>query len=156
MIVLALLAIPRVLAAMRAVLRNDAPLVAGLAIAPASVGGGPAIYSEGSVPDGAEMPFLTIGPFTEADDSTMGSGRKWGSTLTTPVKLVTTSPDVAVNYTTVDRVVALLHGTALTVADYSQGMCLLEVVVDSYQEKLAGVVYRHYPVMFTIKVGQPR
>ena len=156
MIVLALLAIPRVLAALRTILLNDAQLVAGLATAPAAVGGGPAIYTEGAVPDNAAMPFLTIGPFTEADDSTMGSGRKWGSSLTTPVKLVTTSSDVGVNYATVDRVVALLHGTALAVADYSHCMCLLEVVVDSYQEKFAGIVYRHYPVMFTIKVGQPR
>jgi len=154
-IVLALLAIPRVLTALRTILLNDAQLVARLATAPASVGGGPAIYTEGAVPADAVTDYLTIGSFTERDESTMGRGRKWGSALTAQIKLVTRKPDVGANLMTVDRVIALLHGVPLTVADYSHGSCALEVVVDAYDEKYAGIVYRHYPTLWNIRVGQP-
>jgi len=150
----AILAIPRVLAAVRLVLLNDAQLVARLATAPASVGGGPAIYTEGAVPAEARSDFLTIGPFSESNESTMGSGRKWGSDLSMTTKLVTQSVDVGQSLMTLDRLVALLHGVPLVVEDYGHGMCLLSVIVDGYSEKYAGIVTQHYPTIFTVHVGQ--
>jgi len=154
-VVPAILAIPRVLAAVRLVLMNDAQLVARLASAPTALGGGPAIYSEGAVPDAARPDYLTIGPFSERSEATMGSGRKWGSDLAMPIKLVTQNLDVGHSLATLDRLVALLHGVRLTVEDYSHGSCVLEVVVDAYAEKYAGIVTLHYPTVWTIHVGQP-
>jgi hypothetical protein len=152
----ALLAIPRVLAAVRLLLLNDAALAARLATVPAALGGGPAIYSEGAVPEGARPPFLTIGPFSETSESTMGSGRKWGSDVAMPIKLVTQSTDVGANLMTLDRLVVLLQGTRLTVADYSHATCLLAVIVDAYSDKYAGLVTLHYPTVWTMHVGQPQ
>jgi len=150
----ALLAIPRVLAAVRLLLLNDAALVAQLATAPAANGGGPAIYSEGAVPEAARPPYLTIGPFSERSESTMGGGRKWASDLAMPVKLVTQNQNVGTNLATLDRLVVLLHGTRLTVADYDHASSVLEVVVDAYSEKYAGLVTLHYPTIWTVRVGQ--
>jgi hypothetical protein len=155
MAVPALLAIPRVLAAVRARLLADAALVARLGSAPPELGGGPAIYSEGAVPDAARPPFLTLGPFSETDESTMGDGAKWGSDVRMPIKLVTQSTDVGANLWTLDRLVALLHGTRLTVADYDHASCALEVVVDAYSDKFAGLVTLHYPTVWAVHVGQP-
>ena len=149
------LAIPRVLAAVRAVLLGDAALIARLATAPATAGGGPGIYNETLVPPDARTDYLTIGPFTERSDSTMGTGRKWGSELTMQVKLVTMSKNISATLGTVDRVVALLHGVPLTVADYASGICLLDVVVDAYSELVAGQQMLHYPALFRVLVHQP-
>jgi hypothetical protein len=71
------------------------------------------------------------------------------------VKLVTQSLDVGTSLTTIDHLVALLHGVQLTVMDYSHASCALEVIVDAYAEKYAGVVLLHYPTVWTIHVGQP-
>ena len=150
----ALLAIPRVLAAVRLLLLGDAALVSTLADAPPENGGGPGIYSEGAVPEAARPPYLTIGPFSERSEATMGDGRKWASELAMPVKLVTQNQDVGTNLLTLDRLVVLLHGTRLQVQDYSHATSVLEVVVDGYSEKYAGIVTLHYPTVWTIHVGQ--
>ena len=119
----ALLATPRVLEALRLRLLADALLTARLATAPENIGGGPAIYTSGKVPADARTDYLVIGPFTERDASTMGDGEKWGSDLTTAIKLVTLSEDETANLGTMDRLVALLHGQPLTVRDYRSGTC---------------------------------
>jgi len=150
----ALLAIPRVLAAVRQVLLADAALVARIGTAPPAVGGGPAIYSEGAVPEGARPPFLTIGPFTERSEATMGSGRKWASEVGMPIKLVTHDLNVGFNLLTLDRLAVVLYGVPLPVADYSHSSCVLEVIIDAYSDKYAGLVTLHYPTMWTVRVGQ--
>jgi hypothetical protein len=151
----AVLAIPRVLEALRLRLLNDSALVGRLASAPAAVGGGPAIYTEGVVPADATTDYLTIGPFTERSDATMGDGAKWGSELTAAIKLVTYSRDVGHSLATIDRLVALLHGTTLPVTDYTAGWVLLSVIADAYSELQAGQVLMHYPTIWQIRVHQP-
>ena len=151
----ALLALPRVLEALRLILLGDAILTGQLATAPAALGGGPAIYTDGVVPAGATPPYLTLGPFTERSESTLGGARRWGSVLTTQIKLVTTSPDIGASLATIDRIVALLHDVPLTVRDYSHGSCALQVLVDAFDEKVAGIVWRHYPTLWEVHVGQP-
>jgi hypothetical protein len=150
----AILAMPRVLAALRDLLVHDAQLAARLSTAPAEFGGGPAVYTEGVVPPKARTDYLTLGPFTERSESTMGSGPKWGSALTTQIKLVTLSADVSKNLLTLDRLVALLHLQTLTVADYRHAWCTLDVIVDAYEETMTGEVLRHYPTLWSIHVGQ--
>ena len=151
----AVLAVPRVLASVRAVLLGDATLTGRLATAPATAGGGPAIFNEGLVPADARTDFLTIGPFTERSDSTMGDGRKWGSELTMQIKLVTMSKNLSQVLGTVDRMIALLHGVNLTVADYASGMCLLDLMIENYSELVAGQQVMHYPAIFRVLVHQP-
>jgi len=152
----ALSAVPRVLKAVRVLLLADATLTARLATAPASVGGGPAIYTEGYVPPDARTDYLTIGPFTEVPDLTMGSGRRWGSVVTFTTKLVTVSRDLGASLMTVDRLVVLLHGVPLTVDDYAAGSCVLETSVEAYQEMIAGAQYSHYPAIWRVRVHQPQ
>jgi hypothetical protein len=154
MAVPAILATGRVLGALRARLLGDAALVARLADAPAAVGGGPGIYTEGAVPSEAEMDYLTIGSFTERDDSTMGDEAKWGSELTAMIKLFTMSRDIGHALGTMDRLMALLHGTPLTVADYAAGSVMLSLMVDAYEESLSGRMVTHYPSLWTVRVSQ--
>ena len=153
MIAPALLATGRVLKVVRALLKADAALVARLSAAPASVGGGPGIYSEGYVPPDARTDYLTIGPFTEVADDTMGGG--WGSNLTMQIKLVTVSRDIGYALGTVDRLMALLHGVPLTVPDYTAGSCQLETVIDAFQQMVAGLQYTHYPTIWRVRVHTP-
>lgn len=150
----ALLATPRVLAALRTRLLGDAALVARLADAPTNVGGGPAIYTEGLVPADARTDYLVVGSFTERDHSTMGDGAKWGSELTAMTKLITLSQDAGQSYGTLDRLMALLHGTTLTVEDYASGCVLLETLVDAYEEWVGGKKLLHYPILWRIYVNQ--
>jgi hypothetical protein len=150
----AILATPRVLAAMRAVLLADATLTARLATVPTANGGGPAIYTEGHVPADARTDYLVIGPFTERPTPTMGDVDRWGSELTTVIKLVTMNPNLTTCLGTVDRVIALLYGVPLTVQDYAHGQVLLETVVDAYHELVAGIPFWHYPTLWLIRVHQ--
>jgi hypothetical protein len=149
-------AVPRVLKAVRALLCADATLTARLTAAPAAMGGGPGIYTEGYVPAEARTDYLTIGPFTEVDDSTMGDGAKWGSNVTMQTKLVTQSRDIGYSLGTVDRLMALLHGVPLTVDDYAAAGCQLETGIGVYEEMVAGTQYRHYPQIWRVRVHQPR
>ena len=151
---LAPLAVPRILKAVRALLLADDLLTTRLATAPPNMGGGPAIYTEGYVPADARTDYLTIGPFTEISDSTMGTGAHWGSNVTMQTRLTTQSKDIGYSLDTVDRLTALLHGVPLTVADYHSGQSMLDMMVGVYEELLAGAQYRHYPLIWRIRVHQ--
>lgn len=150
----AILATPRVLASLRAVLLADATLTARLATVPAANGGGPAIYTEGYVPADARTDYLVIGPFTERSTPTMGDGYRWGSELTTVIKLVSMNSNLSTCLATIDRVVALLQAVPLTVQDYAHGMAVLDVSVDAYSELIAGVPVWHFPTLWTVRVHQ--
>jgi hypothetical protein len=148
----AILATPRVLAALRALLLADATLTARLAKVPGTTT--PAIYTEGYVPADARTDYLVIGPFTERSTPTMGDGYRWGSELTLPIKLVTQNANLSVCHGTIDRIVALLHGVPLTVQDYAHGMALLETTVDAYSELIAGVKVWHFVTLWNVAVHQ--
>lgn len=154
-VVPAISGVPRVLKAVRALLLADAELAARLAKTPPAFGTGPAIYTEGYVPADARTDYLTIGPFTEVDDSAMGDGAKWGSVLTMQIKLVTQSRDIGYSLMTVDRLTALLHGVRLIVDDYTAGSSVLDSSIAAFQELLAGTQYTHYPTIWRVRVHQP-
>lgn len=145
------LAVKRVLPAIRAVLLADVTLMARLNPGP---GGVPGVYTAGHVPAQARPDYLVIGPFTERSTPTMGEKQRWGSELTTPIKLVAVTPDIAYCQTTIERVLVLLHAQPLTVVDYTTGMCLLDTLVDSYTELVAGTEYWHYPMLWNVSVSQ--
>ena len=136
----AIYAAPRVLDALREVL--------------AAVTGITGIYTEGSVPDSARSDYLVIGPFTERPDNTMGDGRRWGSELTTTIKLVTMNPNIGVCFGIIEQVIGLLNGEPLTVEDYSAGMATLDLSLDTYTELVSGQKVWHYGTLWNVLVHQ--
>lgn len=146
-----ILAVKRVLPVLRGILGSDAALVARLRNAPT---GGPGIYTAGHVPADARPDYLLIGPFTERSTPTMGEGARWGSELTTPIKLISEKPDIAYCQGTIELVQADLHAVKLTVPNYDHGMALLDTILDSYTELVAGIQYWHYPMLWNVSVHQ--
>jgi hypothetical protein len=137
----AIFATPRVLSSLRQVL--------------AVVTGITGIYTDGSVPVNARTDYLVIGPFTERPDNTMGDAQRWGSELTTTIKLVSMNPDIGACNAILEQVIALLNAIPLSVEDYSAGMATLDLAVDSYVELVSGIKVWHYPLIWTVRVHQP-
>lgn len=150
------LATPAVLTAVRAVLVADATLAATLATAPAALGGGPAIYAEDAVPQGATFPYLTLGAPTEIPWNTMGTKDlpKWGSQATFQVKALSKETADDGNYTRIARVKTLLDGETLTVPGYASAWTEFETAAAPFTEIVGGVVIRQFPVIFRALVHQ--
>ena len=147
----ALFATPRVLKALRSLLLADRQIVTRLGQGPQP--DTPAIYAEAAVPQTQTTgEYLTIGPFSEVPADTMGA--TWGSTLTTAIKVVSYSSDVAPGYALCDQVIARLHGQSLVVEGYAIGWVTLDVVPDAYVELVAGVPVTHFPMLFRIHVHE--
>ena len=140
-------ATPPVLKALRQVLLADAGLVARL---------GARVFAEAAVPASAPTSgeYLTLGPFTEVPRNTMGSGAKWGSELTVPMKVVSYSLDVAPAYTLLGQIIALLDGQSIPVEGYRTAWVQLEMVQDPYTELVAGVEVHHFPALFRVHVHE--
>jgi hypothetical protein len=140
-------ATPPVLKALRQVLLADAGLVARL---------GARVFAEAAVPATAPTSgeYLTLGPFTEVPRNTMGSGAKWGSELTAPIKVVSYSTDVAPAYALITQIIARLDGQMLDVDGYRTAWVQLEMVQDPYTELVAGVEVRHFPILFRVHVHE--
>lgn len=150
------LAVPAVLAAVRTLLVADVPLAGTLATAPSAVGGGPAIYAEGAVPQGAAFPYLTLGASTEIPFDTMGTSDlpKFGSTTTFQVKALTKETADDGNYTRIGHVKRILDGAPLTVSGYASAFCEFDSAAESFTETIAGVVIRQFPATFRVVVHQ--
>ena len=115
----------------------------------------PALYTEAAVPTTATSgEYLTIGPFTEVPQNTMGSGPKWGRSVSTAIKVVSYSSDVAPGYALMTTVITALDGQELDVDGFRTGWVELEVVADAYVELVAGVPVRHFPMIFRIHVHE--
>ncbi len=113
------------------------------------------VYTEGAVPASQTTgEYLTIGPFTEVPSNTMGSGAKWGSDLTTAVKVVSYSRDVGPGYALMAQVIAELNGQPLVVEGYQTGWMMLDVIPDAYVELVAGVSVTHFPMLFRVHVHE--
>src|SRR5688572_4561222 len=83
------IAIPAIDTALRTVMLANAPLVALLAIKPASKGGGAAIYADGDVASGQTFPYLTIGAWTEVPYNRFSPGTDgYGSNCTVQIKAI--------------------------------------------------------------------
>src|SRR5688572_17880580 len=111
--------------AIRALLVADGTLTGLLASKPSALGGGPAIYEDGAVYQGATFPYLTIGAWTQVPFHSLGLSGNYGWNCTGQLKAVgqnrtTEAPIRAV----MSRVFALLyHGRRLTVTGYGSAWC---------------------------------
>lgn len=146
-------ATPAVLKALRLLLFADPGIRAGLSRGAAA--DAPAIYTESAVPASQTTgEYLTIGPFSEVPRDTMGDGAKWGRDLSTAIKVVSYSRDVAPGHALMTQVVGALHGQTLTVDGFGTGWVALEVIPDAYVELVAGVPVTHFPMIFRVHVHQ--
>ncbi len=150
------LAIPAVLAAVRAVLVADSTLGSTLATIPASYGGGPAIWAENAVPQASAFPYLTLGAPTEVPWNTMGPADlpKWGSITTFQVKALSKEMGDDGNYARIGLVKTALDGLILTVPGYGSAFCEFDSMATPYTEVLGGVVIRQLPAIFRVLVHQ--
>jgi hypothetical protein len=115
----------------------------------------PAVYTEAAVPASVTTgEYVTIGPFSEVPQNTMGGGAHWGRDLTAAIKVVSYTPDPAVGYGLVEQIVRELDGLALEVEGYRTGWVVLEVIPDAYVELVAGVPVQHFPMIFRVHVHE--
>jgi hypothetical protein len=139
----------RIFAALKALMAAHAPLVALLASK--SVGTGPAIYDDGSVPQAATMPYLTIGAGTQVARDTF---QESGYTCTLQVKVVgQTSEENGLKILSAART-PIKPGTNLTLTGYT----FEESYVDTFEvhptivTTLAGVTTREWPAILRVEV----
>jgi Protein of unknown function (DUF3168) len=149
-------AAPVILAAVRTLLVTNTSLTATLATAAAGLGGGPAIYAEGAVPQGAVFPYLTLGAPTETPWNTLGPANlpKWGSIATFQVKALSKEMGDDGNYARMGFVKTQLDGAPLTVAGYPTAFCEYDNLGLPYSETIGGVVIRQLPMIFRVSVHQ--
>lgn len=137
--------------AIRTILAADVTLTGLLASKPSTLGGGPAIYNDGEVPQGATMPYLTIGAWTQIGFHSMGSGYGWN--CTGQIKAVGQRTEDPL-LTVMSRVFALLeHGQALTVTGYTQSWTDEFTLQATIKEVLAGVTTFHVPAILRVYVS---
>lgn len=121
--------------AVRAVLVAYAPLTALIASRPSGRGGGPAIYEDGNVPQGAPMPYLTIGAWTQIGFHTLGASDtdpRWGWNCTGMIKAVGQralvavpgqEPEAAIRAVMSQVFTPLPQGKRLAVTGYGSAWC---------------------------------
>lgn len=144
------IALVKIYAALKAILVADAGLIAGLAAKP--IGSGPGIYDEGSVPQAASMPYLTIGAGTQVPAHTMGEQGlpRYGWNCTVQIKAVAQGAE-AVGMGLMNHVMAALYdGRPLTLTGYSSAWCDETNVVPTIVDVQAGVVIRHWPIILRV------
>lgn len=142
-------------AALKALMAGSAPLTALLSTKPAppAPAATPAIYDEGSVPQGATMPYLTIGAGTQEPWHTMGESSmlRYGWNCTYQIKVVAqgnTSASEASGLAILSKVALLLvDGKALSLAGYGSSWVEEFTVQPTIITTLAGVTTREWPAI---------
>jgi hypothetical protein len=146
-------AIPVVQDALEALLENDTPLGALIATRPTARGGGPAIYTDGDVPQGATMPYLAIGAWTQVGLHNLApdtSGYGWNCTV--QIKAIGQRSQVL--YDVMSAVFELVpQGQALAVTGYSQSWCDEVTLHPMLKTTLAGVTTFELPAILRIYVS---
>lgn len=157
------LATPAVLEAVRDILITDSDLAGLLAEAPAAVGGGPAIYTDGDAPQqngsvstSAMYPQLLLSAPSEVPWNTMGGvgEQKWGSSLLIGVKALTQARNHDAGWAILNRVAGLLNGQPITVTGFGRASIELDGVPPPYPETFAGLPFRHFPSLWRVYVHQ--
>jgi hypothetical protein len=109
--------------ALRALLVASSPLTALLATKKAALGGGPAIYAEGTVPQDRLFPYLTIGAWTQVGAHTLGITEHNGWNCTGQIKAVSQTSEAAAR-SVMSKVFAVLYeGRRLSVSGYGSAWC---------------------------------
>lgn len=127
-------------AALRALLVANATLTAAIATKPSAYGGGPAIYEDGKVPQGATFPYLTIGAWTQIPfNSLTPDSTGYGYNCTCQIKAVGQTTEAAVMAVMNKVFPVLAQGQALTLSGYS-GCWTDEFLLQPVIKEIVGAV----------------
>ena len=135
--------------AMKALMVATAPLTALLATKPL---GGPAIYDEGAVAQGAAMPYLTIGAGTQVPWHTMGvvGSARYGWNCTLQIKAAGQGTEAS-GLAIMSQVAALFHdGKELSLAGYGSSWAEEFTLQPTIVTTLAGVTTREWPAILRV------
>lgn len=139
--------LPAIYTAIKSLMAGSAPLTA--LIATKALGGAPAIYDEGSVPQGSAMPYITVGLGTQIPWHTMGvsSSARYGWNCTVQIKPVGQGSEVS-GLDILSKVAAVLaEGTPLNLAGYGSSWCDEFTVQPTIVTTSAGVTTREWPAI---------
>lgn len=150
-------AIPAIEAALRALMVASTPLTALLATKSTAQGGGPAIYNEGAVPQGAPLPYLTIGAWTQIPfHSLTPDGDAYGWNCTGQIKAV---GQLSATYSEsslmalLSKVFAVLpQGLRLTVSGYGSAWCDEFTLQPTLKSVINGVTTFELPAILRVYV----
>jgi hypothetical protein len=148
--------------AIKTLLAAHAPLTVLIAVKP--VGGAPAIYDEGAVPQAATTPvppattwapYLTVGAgtqtrwhmFGDANDPTV---KRYGWNCTLQIKAVGQGNEASGLAIMSAVATALREGTALTLAGYASAWCDEFQMVPTLITVQAGVTTREWPAILRV------
>lgn len=148
------LALIPITAALKALMVAHTPLTSLIASKTVGAGGGPAIYDEGSVAQGAPMPYVVMGAGTQIPFHGMGGTFGWNCTL--QIKAVRQGNEQTGEATVgliMSRIVGLLyHGRTITVTGYGSAWCDEFTVQPTIVTVVAGVVTREVPGILRVFV----
>lgn len=139
--------------ALKALMAAYVPLTGLLAVKPLGVAV-PAIYDDGSVPQLATMPYLTIGAGTQVPDHTMGMSNlaRYGYNCTLQIKAVGQGNEAS-GLAIMNQVQALLYdGRELNIAGYGSSWTEQFILHPTIVTTLAGVTTREWPAILRVRV----
>lgn len=144
--------IPAIQDALIAVLEADSTLAGLLSTKPTSRGGGPAIYDDGDAPQGATMPYLTIGAWTQVGFHSLApdaTGYGWNCT----VQFKAVGQRMTVLYQVMGAALAVFpQGQNLDVTGYASAWTDEVTVHPMLKEILAGVPTYQLPAILRVYV----
>lgn len=136
--------------ALKALLAASAPLSALLSTK--AIGGAPAIYDDGSVPQSSTMPYLTIGLGTQIPWHTMGepSASRYGWECTVQIKAVGQGSEAS-GLAILSEVAAVCYeGKGLGLSGYGSSWCDEFTVQPTLVTTLSGVITREWPAILRV------
>lgn len=140
----------KVYVALKALLAATAPLTALLAVK--TLGGAPAIYDEGSVPQGSAMPYLVVGAGTQIPWHTMGveGTARYGWNCTLQIKAVGQGTEAS-GLAIMSQVAAVLSdGRELSLAGYGSSWAEEFMLQPTIITMLAAVTTREWPAIVRV------
>ncbi len=143
-------ALGAIYAAVKTLLAASAPLTALVAVK--TIGGAPAIYDDGAVPQSSLMPYLTIGAGTQVPWHTMGvqGMARYGWNCTLQVKAVGQGTEAS-GLAIMSQVAAVLYdGRELNLAGYGSSWTEELTVHPTIVTVLAGVTTREWPAIIRV------
>ncbi len=137
-------------AAIKALLAAAAPLTTLIAVK--TLGGAPAIYDEGAVPQSSLMPYLVIGAGTQVPSHTMGmqGTARYGWNCTLQIKAVGQVAEAS-GLAIMSQVATVLYdGRELNLAGYGSSWAEEFIVHPTIVTQLAGVTTREWPAIVRV------
>ena len=140
-------------AAIEAVLEADTGLAALLASKPTTRGGGPGIYTDGDVPQGATFPYLTVGAWTQIPFHSLSPGTNgYGWNCTVQIKAVGQRSQSQLAAVLSEVFGLLPHGSQLDVDGYTGVWCDEMSIQPAIKTTQAGVTTYELPAILRVYV----